>query len=32
MAETVDLLDHRLPVILCSEQFGIAAKGPRLQF
>jgi hypothetical protein len=28
MAEAVDLLDNRLPVILCSEQFGIIAKGP----
>jgi len=28
MAETVDLADNRLPVILCSEQFGIVAKDP----
>jgi hypothetical protein len=28
MAETVDLLDNRLPMILCSEQFGIVAKDP----
>lgn len=28
MAETVDLVDNRLPVILCSEQFGIVAKDP----
>jgi hypothetical protein len=26
MAETVDLVDNRLPVILCNEQFGIVAK------
>jgi hypothetical protein len=28
MAETVDLVDNRLPVILYSEQFGIVAKDP----
>jgi hypothetical protein len=28
MAETVDLVDNRLPVILCSEQFGVVAKDP----
>jgi hypothetical protein len=28
MAETVDLVDNRLPMILCSEQFGIVAKNP----
>jgi hypothetical protein len=27
MAETVDLVDYRLPVILCSEQFGICSEG-----
>jgi hypothetical protein len=26
MAETVDLVDSRFPVMLCSEQFGIVAK------
>jgi hypothetical protein len=28
MAETIDLADNRLPVILCSEQFGIVAEDP----
>jgi hypothetical protein len=32
MAETVDPVDNRLPVILCSGQFGIAAKDSGLQF
>ena len=32
MAETVDLVDNRLPVILCSEQFGIVAKDPGCNF
>jgi hypothetical protein len=32
MAETVGLVDNRLPVILCSEQFGIVAKDPGMQF
>jgi hypothetical protein len=28
MAETVGVVDNRLPVILCSEQFGIVAEDP----